>query len=54
MWTEFGRADVYRRFQLPEAIDVEKTKATLEKGMLHITAPKAAPVQAKTIQVGTA
>jgi HSP20 family protein len=42
LWTEFGSNDVYRRFELPAPIEVDKTSATFENGMLHITAAKAA------------
>lgn len=41
LWTEFQSNDVYRRFDLPQAIDVQNTIATLDKGMLHIKALKA-------------
>lgn len=41
LWTEFGSRDLYRRLEAPEAIDMEKTTATIEKGMLRIVAPKA-------------
>jgi HSP20 family protein len=41
LWTEFGPNNVYRRFEMPQPIDTDKTRATLEKGMLHITAAKA-------------
>ncbi len=41
VWTEFGSNDVYRRFELPSKILVEKVVANLEKGILHITAPLA-------------
>lgn len=41
LWTEFSSNDLYRRFQAPNLIDTDKTTATLEKGMLHIHAPKA-------------
>jgi HSP20 family protein len=54
LWTEFRSNDVYRRFGLPEAIDVENIKATLDKGMLHVTAPKMSKAQAKPIEVKAA
>jgi len=54
LWTEFRSNDVYRRFDLPEAIDVEKTKANLDKGMLHITAAKAVKAGAKAVAVQAA
>ena len=49
VWTEFGSNDVYRRFGIPQAIDVDKTRATLDKGVLRITAVKAAPAMEKPI-----
>jgi HSP20 family protein len=45
LWTEFGSNDVYRRFRLPNPIDIDKVTAKLEDGLLRITAPKI--VQAK-------
>jgi HSP20 family molecular chaperone IbpA len=39
--TEFGSSDVYRRFELPQPINVDRTKARLDKGVLQITAAKA-------------
>jgi len=54
LWTEFRSNDVCRRFEFPEAIDVEKTMARLDKGMLHITVAKMSKVQAKPIQVRAA
>jgi len=50
LWTEFGSNDVYRRFELPARIDVDKTSATLDNGMLRISAtkaPAAKPVEVK-------
>jgi HSP20 family protein len=54
LWTEFQSNDIYRRFDLPEAIDVEKTTASLDKGMLHVTAAKVPKAQAKPIAVRAA
>lgn len=53
LWTEFQSNEVYRRFAVPEAIDVEKTSANLDKGMLHIVAAKA-PKIAKEVEVRSA
>ena len=50
LWTEFGSNDVYRRFELPARIDVNKTSATLDNGMLHITAAKASVAQTKPVR----
>lgn len=49
--SEFSSRKLYRRFDLPAPIDPEKITAKLEKGVLRIAAPKAEPVQAKTISV---
>jgi len=54
LWTEFRSNDVYRRFELPEAIDVEKTEARLDKGMLHVTAAKMPKTEAKPLEVRAA
>jgi HSP20 family protein len=62
LWSEFSSDDVYRRFELPAAIDVDKTTATLDNGMLHVVASKAAaptPIvepapTAKPVKVATA
>ena len=54
VWTEFGSNDVYRRFELPARIDVNKTSATLDNGMLHITAAKVSMAQTKPVEVRTA
>ena len=54
LWTEFGSNDVYRRFELPTPIDVDKTSATLDNGMLHIIAAKAPVTQTKPVEVRAA
>lgn len=41
---EFTRT-LFRRFDLPEAINVDKVSATLDKGILRIVATKAEPAQ---------
>lgn len=53
VWTEFGSNNVYRRIEFPHPIDVEKIQAKLEKGMLHVAAPKAAVAQAKSIEIAS-
>jgi len=50
LWTEFQSNDVYRRFELPEAIDVDKITASLDQGMLHMTAAKAQKAEPKPIE----
>jgi HSP20 family protein len=54
LWTDFTSKNVYRRFQTPDPIDADKTTATLDKGLLRITALKAAAVKEKTISVRAA
>jgi HSP20 family protein len=44
---EFDQKTLYRRFDLPASIDVEKVTANLDKGVLHLTALKAKEVPAK-------
>jgi HSP20 family molecular chaperone IbpA len=39
---EFGEKTLFRRLDLPVPIDVDKVTASLDKGMLRITAQKAA------------
>jgi HSP20 family protein len=39
VWSEFGSNDVYRRFDLPSKIQIEKVAANLDKGILKVTAP---------------
>ena len=51
LWTEFGSNKVFRRVELPEPIDVDKTSATLEKGLLKIGAAKAPTAKPKAINV---
>ena len=38
---EFGQKTLFRRFDLPAPINLDKVKADLDKGVLHLTAPKA-------------
>jgi HSP20 family protein len=40
IWSEFGSNDVYRRFELPKLIEVEKVTANLENGLLRVIAPE--------------
>jgi HSP20 family protein len=54
LWSEFGTNDVYRHFETPQPIDVDKAHATLDKGILHVTAAKAAAAKPKPIQVAAA
>jgi HSP20 family protein len=54
LWTEFGPNNIYRQFEFPEPIDVEKITARLEKGMLHIIAAKAPAAKATPMKVAAA
>lgn len=38
---EFGEKSLFRRFDLPAPIDTNKVTASLQKGILKVTAPKA-------------
>ncbi len=53
LWSEFGSKDVCRRIELPGPIDTDKVTATLDKGVLHIKAPKAAEGKDRNIRVAT-
>jgi HSP20 family protein len=50
-FSEFGERTLFRRIELPDPIDVDKVKATLDKGILMLTAEKAAKPKAKSITV---
>jgi HSP20 family protein len=52
-WSEFRTQQICRRIELPSDIEVEKVAATVQKGILTVTAPKAAVVQ-KVIPVSAA
>jgi HSP20 family protein len=41
----------YRAFELPPGVDAEKIQASISKGVLKVTVPKAEPKQAKKIDV---
>ena len=45
---EFSEKNLFRRLPLPAPIDVDKVTASVDKGILEVTAPKAAPKQ-KTV-----
>ena len=42
LWTEFGSNDVYRRFEVPNPINVDKVTANLERRLLRTNAPEIA------------
>jgi HSP20 family protein len=52
-WSDFRSNNVYRRIELPRAVDVEHVKATLRLGLLKITLPKVEAVVTK-IPIATA
>lgn len=54
LWTEFALNDIYRKFEMPQRIDADMTEATLDKGVLRITAKKATTAEQKPIAVATA
>jgi HSP20 family molecular chaperone IbpA len=54
LWTEFGPNNIYRQFEMPQPIDVEKIRARLDKGMLHITAAKAPAAKATPVTTAAA
>jgi HSP20 family molecular chaperone IbpA len=51
LWSEFGSNNVYRRFEVPNPIEADGVTAKLEKGILHIKAPKAVAKKEKKISV---
>jgi len=54
LWSEFGSKSVFRRFELPSAIESDKVTAKLDKGILCIQAPKAAAPKVTTIPIAAA
>lgn len=54
-WSEFRSSDVFRRVELPESVNVDEISASLDKGVLEISAPKAKreAESARTIEVST-
>ncbi len=42
---EFSGKELFRRLDLPAPVDVNSVSASLEKGILQVTAPKMAPKQ---------
>jgi len=40
LWSEFGQQEIYRRIDLPIAINADKVSASLDHGVLHLKAPK--------------
>ena len=54
LWSEFTSSEVYRRSPAPMPLNSEATVATLEKGVLRITAPKADEAKARAIAIKAA
>jgi len=48
-YSEFGEKSLYRRFELATPIEVERTTARVEQGMLTVTAPKKTMALAKRV-----
>lgn len=44
--TEFGSNEVYRSFEVPNSVNVDKVTANLENGVLRINAPEIAAAKA--------
>jgi HSP20 family protein len=42
---DFSAKTLFRRLPLPASIDVDKVTASVDKGILEVTAPKATPKQ---------
>jgi HSP20 family protein len=53
-FSEFHERKLFRRFGLPEGIDVEQVKATLDKGVLQVVAAKTPATKEKKIAVAAA
>jgi HSP20 family protein len=45
---DFAERTLFRRFDLPDPIDVDKVTASLDKGLLKLTAAKAKPLAKQT------
>ena len=54
LWSEFTSSDVYRRIPAPTPLNTEGATATLEKGVLRITAPKAPETKPRTVSIQAA
>ena len=50
-FSELREKKLFRRFQMPAGVDVEQVKATLDNGILRITAPKAPTAVERRIPV---
>jgi len=54
LWSEFSSSDVYRRIPAPTPLNTDGIAATLEKGVLRITAQKTAESKSKAVGVRAA
>lgn len=54
-WTEFHSNDVFRRVELPKAVNVKAVSANLTNGLLEIVAPQAESAEeaAKQVEIST-
>ncbi len=50
LFCEFDQKKLFRRFDLPDPINIDKVSATLDKGVLQVTAIKAKQHNAKKAQ----
>lgn len=50
-YREFAASGYYRRFQLPDNLDLEKVTAELKEGVLTVKLPKAAAARPRRIEV---
>ena len=50
-FSEFAERTLFRRIDLPEPVDLDKVKATLDKGLLVLTVEKAAKAKAKNASI---
>ena len=51
LYREFGGKGFYRRFHLPENLDLNQTNAELKDGVLTLRLPKAASAKPRRIEV---
>ena len=50
-WEEFETVEYRRNFSIPQTIDVEKVKAELKDGILHLHLPKSAQAKPRQIEI---
>jgi HSP20 family molecular chaperone IbpA len=53
-WSEIGNRHLCRRIPLPQPINVDRVTATLDRGILTITAKKSIPVKSKPLAITAA